>query len=353
MIVNSEGMNANLPAADAQALERGPKATRGGILKRLFKIREMGVLVALLILFIFFSIANKHFFGVTNLLNVVRQVSLLGIIAMGMTMVITCAEIDLSVGSIYGLAATVAGMLMTKGHMAIWLSVATTLVACIAIGLLNGALVTYGRIPALIVTLGVMNIGRGAALILSQAQVIGINYRTVADKNVEGFLFIGQGKLLDTVPMLALFLIGITLISYLIFNRTIFGFHMRAVGGNPVAARASGLNAIRVKIVAFTILGLLCGVAGILNLSFLGNVQGTVGRGLELDVIAATIIGGTSMSGGSGTIIGTIIGVLIMGVLRNGIMLMGISPFWQEVLIGVVVIGAVAVDVWTSSKKRA
>ncbi len=347
-------MNADPSAATpAQTAEQAHKDVRVGFGRRLFKVREMGVLVALAVLFVFFSFANQYFFGVTNLLNVLRQVSLLGIMAMGMTMVITCGEIDLSVGSLYGLAATIAGMMMSKGGLPIWMSIAITLLVCVAVGLLNGGLVTYGRIPALIVTLGVMNIARGAALILSKAQVIGINYRTVADKSVDRFLYIGQGKLFDVIPMLALFLVVITLISYLIFNRTIFGFHMRAVGGNPVAAWASGLNAIRVKIIAFTILGLLCGVAGILNLSFLANVQGTVGRGLELDVIAATIIGGTSMSGGSGTIIGTLIGVLIMGVLRNGIMLMGISPFWQEVLIGVVIVGAVAIDVWTGRKRRA
>jgi ribose/xylose/arabinose/galactoside ABC-type transport system permease subunit len=328
----------------------GGKA-KAGFIRRAFKVRETGVLLALLLLFVFFSLANKYFLGVTNLLNVVRQVSLLGIIALGMTMVITCAEIDLSVGAVYGLASTIAGMMMTKGGLPIWMALLFTLLICIAVGAFNGILVTYGRIPALIVTLGMMNIARGGALILSQAQVIGINYRTVADKGVNNFLYIGQGKLFDTIPMLALFFAVLAIISYLLFNRTIFGFRMRAVGGNPVAARAAGLNSARVKIIAFSLLGLLCGITGILNLSFLGNVQGTVGVGLELDVIAATIIGGTSMSGGSGTIIGTIIGVLIMGVLRNGIMLMGISPFWQVVLIGVVVIGAVAVDVWTSRKR--
>ncbi len=329
----------------------GGGAARPGFIRRVFQVRETGVLLALILLFVFFSLANKYFLGVTNLLNVVRQVSLLGIIALGMTMVITCAEIDLSVGAVYGLASTIAGMMMTKGGLPIWMSLLFTILVCIAVGAFNGILVTYGRIPALIVTLGMMNIARGGALILSQAQVIGINYRTVTDKGINNFLYIGQGKVLGTVPMLALLFAVIAILSYLFFSRTTFGFRMRAVGGNPVAARAAGLNSARVKIIAFSLLGMLCGITGILNLSFLGNVQGTVGMGLELDVIAATIIGGTSMSGGSGTIIGTIIGVLIMGVLRNGIMLMGISPFWQVVLIGVVVIGAVAVDVWTPRKR--
>jgi ribose/xylose/arabinose/galactoside ABC-type transport system permease subunit len=324
--------------------------TFGERLLKVLRIREMGVLMALLLLFIFFSLSSQYFFGLTNLLNVLRQVSLLGIMAMGMTMVITCAEIDLSVGSVYGLASTIAGMMMTKGGLSIWSSLVITLIVTAGIGFMNGALATFVRIPALIVTLGVMNVARGLALILSKAQVIGINYRTVSDPFIDKFLLLGQGKVFDTVPMLALFLIIIAIISYLIFNRTIFGFHMRAVGGNPVAARAAGLNSYKVKIVTFTILGFLCGISGILNLSFLANVQGTVGRGLELDVIAATIIGGTSLSGGSGTMIGTLIGVLIMGVLRNGIMLMGINPFWQEVLVGMVIIGAVAIDVWSSKK---
>lgn len=328
----------------------GFKSTFGKKILKVLRIREMGVLLALLILFIFFSFASEYFFGLTNLLNVLRQVSLLGIMAMGMTMVITCAEIDLSVGAVYGLASTIAGMMMTKGGLSIWSSLVLTLLVTAGIGFMNGVLATFVRIPALIVTLGVMNMARGLALILSKAQVIGVNYRTVTDPFIDKFLYLGQGKVFDTVPMLALFLIIIAILSYLIFNHTIFGFHMRAVGGNPVAARAAGLSSYKVKIVTFTILGLLCGLSGILNLSFLANVQGTVGRGLELDVIAATIIGGTSLMGGSGTVIGTIIGVLIMGVLRNGIMLMGINPFWQEVLVGMVIIGAVAIDVWSSRK---
>jgi ribose/xylose/arabinose/galactoside ABC-type transport system permease subunit len=338
----------------AEVLHSSPRMKPGNAVSKkllnVLKIREMGVFIAFILLFTFFSFASEYFFGLTNLLNVVRQVSLLGIMAMGMTMLITCAEFDLSVGSVYGLAGTIAGMLMTKGHTAIWLSIVVTLVTCSLVGLINGTLTSYVRIPSLIVTLGMMNVARGAALILSKAQVIGVNYRTVADPFINGFLFIGQGKVFDTIPMMALFLIFITLISYLLFNRTIFGFHLRAVGGNPVAARAAGLDAFRIKIIAFTLVSLLSGLSGILNLSFLANVQGTIGLGLELDVIAATIIGGTSLSGGSGTIIGTIIGVLIIGVLRNGIMLMGINPFWQQVLVGLVVIGAVGIDVWVTKK---
>jgi len=321
-------------------------ADKEKIVAELFKIREVGVLVALILLFVAFSVSSPFFFGLNNLLNVVRQVSLLGIMAMGMTMVIVSGEIDLSVGAVYGLASTIAGIFMTSG-IPIWLSLLLALLGGIAVGMLNGVLVTYVRIPALIVTLGMMNVARGAALIISKAQVIATSHRTVADPNLETFLFIGQGKLFGVIPMMSVFLIVVAIISYIVFSKTVVGFRMRAVGGNAVAARASGINARFVKITAFTITGFLCALAGLLNLSFLANVQGTIGRGMELDVIAAVIIGGTTLAGGEGTILGTIIGVLIMGVLRNGIMLLGVSPFWQTLIIGVVIIGAVAIDMWT------
>ena len=330
--------------------EKQGKARGAKIISELLKMREIGVLLALLLLFITFSVTSPVFFGLNNLLNVLRQVSILGIISMGMTMVIVSGEIDLSVGALYGFASTIAGILMTN-QISIWLSLVIALICGAAIGTINGLLATYARIPALIVTLGMMNVARGASLIISKAQVIATSYRTVADPNIDMFLFLGQGKLFGVVPMMIIFLIFIALISYILFNTTVLGFHMRGVGGNAAAARASGINVKLIKITAFTITGFLCAVAGILNLSFLANVQGTIGQGLELDVIAAVIIGGTTLAGGEGTILGTIIGVLIMGVLRNGLILLGVSPFWQILMIGVVIIGAVAIDMWT--KKQA
>ncbi len=324
----------------------GGKKLMSGIIK----IREIGVLMALIILFLAFSFTSPYFFGLKNLLNVLRQVSLLGIMSMGMTMVIVSGEIDLSVGAVYGFSSTIAGILMTN-DVPIWVSMIAALICGIAFGTLNGVLVTYVRIPALIVTLGMMNIARGAALIISKAQVISTSYRTVSDPHIDFFLFLGQGKLGNIIPMMAIFLLVTAIAAYVLFNKTILGYHMRGVGGNAAAARASGINVKMIKITAFAITGFLCALAGILNLSFLANVQGTIGYGLELDVIAAVIIGGTTLAGGEGTILGTIIGVLIMGVLRNGLILVGVSPFWQVLVIGVVIIGAVAIDMWT--KKQA
>ncbi len=333
---------------NVQDLAEGKRQSTGFI-SGLFKIREIGVLLALILLFITFSVSSPFFFGLENLLNVLRQVSLLGIISMGMTMVIVSGEIDLSVGAVYGFASTIAGILMTNS-ISIWLSIIVALVCGIVFGTMNGLLVTYARIPALIVTLGMMNVARGASLIISKAQVISTNYRTVSDPSIDAFLFLGQGKLFGVIPMMSVFLIVIAIVSYIVFNTTILGYHMRGVGGNAAAARASGINVKIIKISAFSITGLLCAIAGVLNLSFLANVQGTIGQGLELDVIAAVIIGGTTLIGGEGTILGTIIGVLIIGVLRNGLILLGVSPFWQILIIGVVIIGAVGIDMWT--KKR-
>ncbi|MCF7944518.1 MAG: ABC transporter permease [Spirochaetia bacterium] len=308
-------------------------------------MREVGVLLALIILIVFFSFTSPFFLRVNNLINIVRQISLLGIIAMGMTMIIVSGEIDLSVGAVYGATAITAGMILINGGL-VWVAIVASLLVGSFFGILNGVLATYGKIPALIVTLGMMNIARGAALVLSGARVISLSPRTVDAAGLDFFLFLGQGKIFS-IPVISIIFIIIVIISNFLYKKTILGFRMRAVGGNSSAAKASGLNRNLIKIFAFAITGFFCAVAGILNLSFLANVQGTTGNGLELDVIAAVIIGGTSLTGGEGTIIGTLIGVLIMGVLKNGIVLLGVSPFFQMLIIGMVIIGAVAIDMWS------
>ncbi len=311
-------------------------------------MREFGVLIALIVLIILFSLTSPFFLRVNNLLNILRQISLLGIISMGMTMVIVCAEIDLSVGAIYGAAATVCGLILTNGGSVV-MSVTAGIIVGILFGLLNGVLTTYGKIPALIVTLGMMNVARGASLILSNARVISLSKRTVQTEGLKDFLYLGQGKIFE-IPIISIIFIIVVIAANLIYSKTILGFRMRAVGGNELAAKAAGINKNFNKIIAFVITGFVCAIAGVLNLSFLANVQGTTGTGLELDVIAAVIIGGTSLSGGEGTIIGTLIGVLIMGVLKNGIILLGVSPFFQMLIIGIVIIAAVAIDMWSRKK---
>ncbi len=312
--------------------------------------REIGVFAALVLLVIFFSITSPYFLKVNNLLNIIRQISLLGIISMGMTMVIVSGEIDLSVGAVYGAAAIVCGMIITNGGP-IWLGIVSALLTGFFFGALNGVLSTYGRIPALIVTLGMMNIARGSVLVLSGARVISLSSRTVSAEGLDSFLFLGQGKIFQ-IPIISIIFILTVIIANIIYSKTLLGFRMRAVGGNKSAARAAGINQKFIKIAAFSLTGLLCAIGGILNLSSLANVQGTTGSGLELDVISAVIIGGTSLNGGEGTILGTFIGVLIMGVLKNGIILLGVSPFLQMLIIGIVIIAAVAIDMWSRSKSE-
>ncbi|MGQ9747508.1 MAG: ABC transporter permease [Candidatus Caldatribacteriaceae bacterium] len=319
---------------------------RGFLFRFPSSFREQGIILALIFLFVGFSIATPHFLRIANLLNVLRQVSLLGIIAVGMTMVIVSGEIDLSVGAVYGIAAVSCGLLMRSGQP-FWLAMVMAVLVGAMVGFSNGTLVNYAKIPSLIVTLGMLNVVRGSYLLVTGGLPVFLSSQTVRDPCLPVFFFLGQGKIFNLIPMLVIFLVGIVFFGYLVCHRSLFGFYLRAVGGNARAAKASGINVERIKTVAFILVGTLAALAGVLNLSFLSSVQGIVGAGLELDVIAATVIGGTSLAGEEGTILGTVIGVLIIGVLRNGLVLLGISPFWQTTLIGGIIIGAAAIDVAT------
>ena len=325
---------------------------RAGALARMLGMRETGVALALVALCVALSILTDNFLNQTNLLNVGRQVSLLGIMAVGMTFVLISGEVDLSVGSIYAFSGLASGMLIVSGWSLVP-ALAAGLACGAAIGVVNGLLSTYGRLPSLIATLGMLSIVRGAALILTDGRPVTVNERLGADPvTLATFEFIGQGRLFDVVPMQLVFFVAVAAIAWAVLSGTTFGFRLFAVGGSAKAARISGIRVEAVKIWAFAVMGTLAALAGILSMAFLPSGQaGRTGLGLELDVIAATIIGGASLSGGEGTILGTILGVLIIGVMRNGLVLMGVSPFWQELMIGLVIIVAVAIDKW--SRRRA
>jgi ribose transport system permease protein len=220
------------------------------------------------------------------------------------------------------------------------------------IGLVNGLLSTYGRLPSLIATLGMLSIVRGAALILTGGQPVTVNVRNGAIPGVlSAFEFMGQGYLFGVVPMQLVCFAAVAALAWAILSYTNFGFRIFAVGGSAKAARVSGIDVNKVKVSAFVLMGTLAAFAGILSLAFLPSGQaGRTGLGLELDVIAATIVGGASLAGGEGTILGTILGVLIIGVMRNGLVLIGVSPFTQELMIGLVIIIAVGIDKWTTRR---
>jgi len=326
-------------------------AGQGGL--RRLRGRETGVFVALLLMCLALTLMNDRFLTSNNLLNIGRQVSLLGIMAVGMTFVLVSGEVDLSIGSTYALAGIVSGMLIIAGSGLVPAILAG--IACgVVVGLINGLLSTHGRLPSLIATLGMLSMVRGAVLILTDGRPVTVNERNGANPDVLAqFEYIGQGYLFGIIPMQLVFFVLVALAGWLLLSRTSFGFRTFAVGGSAKAARVSGINVHATKIWAMTLMGALAGFAGILSLAFLPSGQaGRMGMGLELDVIAATIVGGTSLAGGEGTILGTILGVLIIGVLRNGLVLLGVSPFAQEFLIGLVIVIAVAIDKWTTTPRR-
>jgi ribose transport system permease protein len=318
-------------------------------LSRLLWAREAGVFLALLALCLFLTFSTNGFLTSLNLLNVGRQISLLGIMAVGMTFVLISGEVDLSVGSTYAFSGLSAGMLICAGWSLLPAVLAGVLTGCV-IGLVNGLLSTYGRLPSLIATLGMLSMVRGAALILTGGQPVTVNTRNGASESVlSSFEYMGQGYLFGVVPMQLVFFIIVAVAAWFVLSMTNFGFRMFAVGGSAKAARVSGIHVNAVKISAFVLMGALAAFAGILSLAFLPSGQaGRTGLGLELDVIAATIVGGASLSGGEGTILGTVLGVLIIGVMRNGLVLLGVSPFVQEFMIGLVIVIAVGIDKWST-----
>jgi ribose/xylose/arabinose/galactoside ABC-type transport system permease subunit len=318
----------------------------------LIKKREFGVLLGLLILCIFFSVTTDKFASLENLLNILRQVSITGIMAVGMACIIVTGEIDLSVGSNYGMAAMFSGFLMMNGVNCFVATVIGLLMGTL-IGCVNGFITTFAKVPSLITTLGMQYAARGIALIITSGGVINLMVPRLARINpsIPAFLSIGSGKLFGIIPNMAIFFIIISLLGYFVFHKTILGFKMKAIGGNANAAKVSGINVKAVKIIGFTIMGFLAALAGIINFSFLNSVQGTMGQGIEMDVIAAVIIGGASLSGGEASILGTVIGVLIMGVLKTGLVFLGVTSYLQMVFIGAVLIVAVAIDMWTKTKK--
>lgn len=337
------------------AIDKGGSSEgMGNQARRLLRARETGVLVALLIMCLFLWQASPAFMTVRNLLNVGRQVSLLGIMAVGMTFVLISKEIDLSVGATYALSGLVTGMLIIAGW-SLWPAIGIGLLIGVMVGLVNGLLSTYALLPSFITTLGMMSVVRGIALLITSGQPVTVNETTGASpETLDAFFFLGQGRLFNVIPMQLVFFVAVAILGWLLLSKTVFGFRVYAVGGSDKASRLSGIKVYNVKTLAFILMGFLAAVSGILSLAFLPSGQaGRTGVGSELDVIAAAVVGGASLSGGEGTILGTVLGVLIIGVLRNGLVLMGISPFWQETIIGVVIILAVGIDKWTGARRKA
>ena len=307
---------------------------------------EYGAFIALALLVVVLSVIEPSFRAPSNLMNLLRQASFNGLIAFGMTLVILSDGIDLSVGSVFALSAIICAELLVSGMPAV-LAVLIALVVGTALGAISGLLVTKGRLQPFIATLITMTAYRGVAKIITDGKPIS-QLANSASSGEFFFKAMGKGSVLIAetikIPIPAIILVLAFLIVYFVLNKTTFGRRIYATGSNAKCANLVGVNTARIKIACYSISGFLSALAGLLMISRLDSAQPTLGSGYELDAIAAVALGGTSMSGGRGKITGTIAGVLIIAVLNNGLNIMNVSSYYQEVIKAVVILVAVLSD---------
>lgn len=307
-------------------------------------LNKIKPLIGLLIFSAIISLLSPRFLTSSNLLNVFRQTSINAIIAAGMTFVILTAGIDLSVGSILGFTGAIGASLL-MGGMNVYLAMLIAITVGAFAGMVNGIIITKGKVQPFIATLATMIFLRGATLVFTNGKPVAVSASQVSGV----FRWIGTGKLLG-IPIPIVLMIIVFIICYYVLNHTQFGRHIYAVGGNEEASLLSGVNTHKVKIWAYTISGILAAVAGIIVTSRLSSAQPTAGDGYELDAIAAVVLGGTSLIGGQGTIVGTIIGALIIGILNNALNLMDVQSYYQAIAKAVVILIAVLLDRKESGK---
>jgi ribose transport system permease protein len=322
---------ANIRAAEP-VLAKNKNALRVGAF-----FADYWIYIALLAIVVVLSMATENFLTISNITNVIRQVSFNAILAIGLTFVIITGGIDLSVGSVLALSGIVAASfsVMDQNPLPLPLALLLGLAAGAIFGLVNGILITKGRMAAFIATLVVMTVARGLALVYSNGRPV-INY-------TPGFREVGAGYAFG-LPIPIIVLAIVVAISYFVLNHTKFGRHIYAVGGNEQAAKASGLNVHRIKIWVYVISGTLAGLTGIILASRVNAASPITGIGYELDAIAAAVIGGSSLSGGRGFIMGTLIGALIIGIISNGLDILNVSAYYQQIIKGAIICGAVLLD---------
>lgn len=319
--------------ADGYFVEQHPRLR----LERLLRLlNATGPLLGFIVLVIVLSILSPAFLTVRNLVNVFQQISVLSILALGSTAVIITAGIDLSVGSVLALSGIVAGWTFAEAGLPMGVAILAGLGVGALAGLLNGLMVTAGRLPPFIATLATLSVARGLALVVSDGRPISgypAWFRAITTRDLFGVVP------LSVVLVVVLYVLGSAYFRYRPSGRALF-----AIGGNEEVARLSGLAVTREKLKVYAMAGLLAGLGGLILVARLNSAQPTAGVATELDVIAAVVIGGASLAGGSGSAGGTLLGALIIGVLRNGLNLLDVSSFWQQVVIGAVIAGAVMTD---------
>ena len=328
----------NAPAPSSTGLGQGARTV----------LREAGIGVALLVLVGVFALLSPIFLTPSNITNIFTQIAINVILSVGMTFVILIGGIDLSVGSVMALCAVIAGTVLKIEALSVPMAVTLALLASIAVGALcgfiNGGISSFWGIPSFIVTLGMLNIARGAALQWTQA-------RTIYELP-DAFNNFGSATLLG-LPAIFLVALALVALGWFVLNRTVFGRLVYAIGNNEEAVRLAGHTTRRIKIAAFVIAGAAVGVGAVIYMTRLNIASPILGIGFELNAIAAVIIGGTSLSGGRGSIIGTLLGACIIGVLANGLILIGMSDFLRQMVTGFVIILAVVLDVYRARLTRA
>lgn len=296
---------------------------------------NLGILAGLLLLCVVYSCLSENFATSTNFFNIIRQIAINLYLACGMTFVILLGGIDLSVGSVIAVTGCISAGLITWHGVPVYMGILIGIICGTLIGCINGVIVSKTTIPAFIVTLATMNIGRGVARVYTGAKTI-----AVLD---EKYTFWGAGTILG-IPIQLYLIIAVIIVSSFILNRTSLGRHIYAVGGNKIAAEYSGIKFRKVTFFAFVFSSFLASLAGVLTVGRTFTATMILGDGSEMDAIAAVVLGGTSMSGGKGTISGTVIGAIVIGVLKNGMNLLGIDSSWQYIVQGIVIILAVYID---------
>lgn len=298
-------------------------------------VQKYGLLIAFVVICIGISLISPNFLTVSNLFIVVRQITINAMLAFGVTFVIVSGGIDLSMGSVVAVAGVVAASFAHPESYPLIVPLVAGVTVGVLIGAFNGIIITKGKVPPFIVTLGTMTIARGLALIFSGG-------RPVSNLS-SSFAYIGGGQFLG-IPFPIVILIVVFIGCLIVLKKTVLGRYIYAVGGNEEAARASGINVKKIKITVYTLCGGLSAVGGIILASRISTGQPNVGIAFELDAIAAVVIGGTSLAGGIGTMTGTLIGALLIGVISNGLDLMNVSSYYQQVIMGFIIIGAVILD---------
>ncbi|MCC7445884.1 MAG: ABC transporter permease [Anaerolineae bacterium] len=299
---------------------------------------------ALVVLLIFFSVASPNFRTFSNITGILIATAVNGVLALGVTFVIITGGIDLSIGTVMTLAAVMTGVFITNWHLPVGIGVIGGLLTGTLAGLVNGIIIARLKVPPFIATLGMLNVAKGLSLVISQLKPIYFNdtpvFNTIAMGSIPGAIIPGFD-----IPNAVLIMFGAAIIAALVLNKTILGRYTFALGSNEEATRLSGVNVDFWKVTVYAVTGLFSGLAGVLIASRLNSAQPALGQGYELDAIAAAVIGGTSLSGGEGTMLGTIIGAFIISTLTNGLRILSVPQEWQTVVTGGIVILAVYLDI--------